>query len=253
MVRKVCPSCGLTSDVASTADGEGGGGGDREQRSTPIPSVTARRIFVIVCWLGITATAFFDPLLLFLAWPVTGLAFLVTLLEGAAELRAAFAFKEQLSYTRLHTQLLRTALVLLVGCSIVGAITSVVPSMAFRSEDGDILYEYGLSGLVAPTLWAAILVASISAIMVPSPRRLALASGAGLVGWPLFLAIRALREPFLDLDNQFLLLAPWIVQLYVVAAVVASGLAIALAFGAARIAAAPVMQMPPKASMVSRS
>lgn len=205
-----------------------------------------------MCWLGIAVAAFVDPWLLLLAWPVTAPAFLVTVLGSVAELGPAFAFKEQLSHRRLHIQILRVVLVLLAGCSIAGAIASVVPSMAYRSRSGDILFEYGLSGLVAPTLWAAILGASISAIIVPSPRRLVLASGAGLVGWPLFLGIRVLREPLFDLDDQFLLLVPWIVQLYVVAALVASGLAIALAFVAARVAAEPVMQMPPKASVVSQ-
>ena len=206
-----------------------------------------------MCWLRIAVTAFVDPFLRVLSGPVTGLAFLVIVLGSFVELRTAFACKEPPSHLRLHIQISRAVLVLLAGCSIAGAITSVVPSMAYLSEDGEILYEYGLSGLVAPTLWAAILCTSISAIMVPSPRRLALASGAGLAGWPVFGAISVLRKPFGDFDHQILLLAPGIVQLYIVAAFVASGLAVALAFGAARLAAEPVMHMPPKAFVVSQA
>jgi hypothetical protein len=214
--------------------------------------VTVRRVLVTMCWLGFTMMVYGVPLLRSLAGPVI-LGFPVIFLGSAAELRTAFAFKEQPSRPRLLIQILRAVLVLLAGCSVAGAITSVVPSMAYCSESGDILYEYGLSGLVAPTLWGVILSTSISAIMVSSPRRLALAAGAGLVSWPLFLAIRVLREPCLDFDSRFLVLAPWILQLFTVAAFVASGLAIALAFGAARLAAEPVMQMPPKAFVVSQA
>lgn len=121
--------------------------------------------------------------------------------------------------------------------------------MAYYSES-DVLHEYGLSAQAAPTLWGVILTTSISGIMVPSPRRLALAAGAGLVSWPVFLAIRVLGEPCIDFDGRLLVLEPWILTLYVVAAFVASGLAIALAFGAARLAAEPVMRMPPKAFVV---
>jgi hypothetical protein len=240
------------SDAVSTTGGERDSVGDCEDLSRPRPSVTVRRVLVTMCWLGIAVTAFVCPRLLWM-WPVTGLAFLVIVLGSVAELGPAFACKEPPSHLRFHILISRAALVLLAGCSIVGAITSAVPSMAYRSKGGDILYEYGLSILVAPTLWAAILGTSMSAIMVPSPRRLALASGAGLVGWPLFVAIRVLREPLFDLDNQFALLAPWIVQLYVVAASVASGLAVALTFGAARLAAEPVMDLPPKAFVVSQA
>ena len=241
-----------TSDAASTIGAERGAGGDREELSTPRPSVAARRVLVTVCWLEIAGMAFV-PDLRFFGGRVTALAFLVTVLGSVADLRTAFAFKEQLSHRRLHIQISKTVLVLLAACSIAGGITSIVPSMAYRSRSGDILYEYCVSSLVAPTLWGVILGTSISAIIVPSPRRLALASGASLVGWPLFLVIRLFCEPLIDFDDRFLLLVPWIVQLYVVAAFVASGLAIALAFGAARLAAEPVMQMPPKAAVVSQA
>jgi hypothetical protein len=46
-------------------------------------------------------------------------------------------------------------------------------------------------------------------------------------------------------------LVPWILKLYVVAAFVASGLAIVLAIGAARLAAEPGRRMLSKASVVS--
>jgi len=241
------------SDAASIAGGERGGGGDCADLSTPGPAVTVRRILVSMCWLGIAVTAFVEPLLLFRVGPVTGLAFLVIVLGSVAELGTAFACKEQRSHTRSHIRLWRAALVLLAGCAIAGAIASVVPSMAFRSEDGAILREHCLSGRVAPTLWAAILCASVGAIIVPSPRRLALASGAGLVGWPLFGVIHVLRRPWVDFDNEFLLLAPRIVQLFIVAAFVASGLAVALAIGAARLATGPVMRIPPRALVVSQA
>jgi hypothetical protein len=67
-----------------------------------------------------------------------------------------------------------------------------------------------------------------------------------------FLVIRVIREPWIDLDDQFLLLMPRVVQLFVVTAFVASGLAIALTFIAARAAAEPTTQLPPNVSVVSR-
>lgn len=173
----------MTSGGASTSGGEPGGGGDHRALSTPGPSGTVRRVLIAVCWLWITGTALVEPRRLLLPWWVTALAFLVIGLGCAAELGTAFACKEQRSHTRLRIQVLRVALVLLAGCSIAGALTSTAPSMAFRSDSGDVLFEYGLSGVVAPTLWAGILVTSISAIMAPSPRRsprpLALGSRGG--------------------------------------------------------------------------
>jgi hypothetical protein len=215
--------------------------------STPGPFATARRVVVTICWLRIAVIGLFDPLPLALTGQVTAAAFLVIGLGSFVELGTAFAFEEQLPRTRFHMQTWRAVLVVLAACSITGTLTSVVPSMAECSESGVILYEYGLSDRVAPMLWTAILVTSIHAIMVPSSWRLAMAAGAGLVSWPVLVAIHLLRRPWGDFEQQFVVLVPWIAQLYIVVAFVASGLAIALAFGAARLAAMPVMQMPPKA------
>jgi hypothetical protein len=215
--------------------------------------VTTQPVFVVSCWLVITVTALVDPFRLVSAWPVTIFALVVIVHGSGAALRTAFAFEAQPSPTGLHLQLMRAVLVLLAGCSIAGAIASVVPSLAYRSESDDILYVYGVGGRFAPMLWGAIFSTSIGAIVVPSPRRIALAAGAGLVSWPLLLIQRELsRPPWGDLPEQNLVLVPWIVKLYVVAAFVASGLAVALAIGAVRLAAEPVRPLPPKASVVSR-
>jgi hypothetical protein len=213
-------------------------------------SVTTQPVFVFSCWLVIAVTGGVDPLRLASAWPVAVFAFLVIVRGSVAALRAAVACKEPLFHTRLHIQLMRAVLVLLAGCSIAGAITSIVPSMAYFSESGDMLYAYGVGGLIAPMLWGAIFSASVGAIVDPAPRRIALAAGSGLVGWLLLLILRVVSEPLIDLDMRVRVLVPWIVKLYVVAAFVASGLAMVLAIGAARLATGSVMRMPPKASVV---
>lgn len=211
----------------------------------------AARIMVVgLCWLGVSAAALIEPLLLIL-WPLSGPAFLLAVIGSVVALGPALSFREPLLIARRHAQTLRVLLALIACCAIAGAITAAVPSMAYRSEDGDVMYEYGISVRVAPVLWAAILGISISALATPSPRRLALVAMTGIVSWPLFLAIRVLREPILDLDDAHLVLAPWARQLYVVAVVIASGLAIAVAIAIARMVSKPVVQMPPKASALS--
>ena len=216
------------------------------------PSVTTQPVFVFSCWLVIAVTAVVDPIRLASAWPVAVFAFLVLVRGSVAALRAAFACKELLFHTRLHIQIMRAVLVLLAGCSIAGAMTSIVPSMAYLSESGDTVHEYCVGGLIAPMLWGAIFSASVGAIVDPAPRRIALAAGSGLVGGLLLPILRVVSEPLsaLDFDLEARVLVPWFGKLYVVAAFVASGLAMVLAIGAARLATESVMRMPPKASVV---
>jgi hypothetical protein len=214
---------------------------------------SARRIaFVALCWGGITIAVCRDPMTVLFALPITGLVFLLAILGVVTELRTALSSREQLSHTQREVQRARPLLVLLVGCSIAGAIASVFPSMAFRPEGENVIYEHGLSRSIAPALWTVILGACIAAIVRPTPRRFALAAGSGVLAWPLFLGIRALREPWFDIDDEHVVLAPWALQLYVGAALLASGLALGLAFVSARAAARPV-PLPAKAFVSSGS
>lgn len=210
----------------------------------------AWRIVVALCWLGITIAVYRDPVTVLVAFPITGPAFLVAILGGVAELGTALSSRDQLSRTQTQVQVGRALLVLLAGCSIAGAIASVFPSMAFRPEGENVTYEYGLSRIIAPAVWAIILGACVAAILRPTPRRFALAAVGGILAWPVFLCIRALREPWFDLDDEHVVLEPWALQLYVVAAVLTSGLAFGLRFVAARAAARPVLS-PPRASVIS--
>lgn len=215
--------------------------------------MTTQPVFVVSCWLVITVTALVDPFRLVSAWPVTIFALVVIVRGSGAALRTALAFKEQPAPTGLPLQIMRAVLVLLAACSIAGAIASVVPSLAYRSGIEDTLYTYGVGGRFAPMLWGVIFSASIGALVVPSPRRIAVAAEAGLVSWPLLLVQFELSRPAWDeLADRWLVLVPWIGRLYVVAAFIASGLAIALALGAARLAAEPVRPVLPRASVVSR-
>lgn len=210
----------------------------------------AARVTVVgLCWLGVSAAVLIEPLLLLL-WPLSGPAFLLPVIGSAVALGPAVSFREPLLIARRQARALKVLLALLACCAIAGAITAVVPSIAYRPEGGDATLEFGLSVRVAPVLWAAMLGMSIGALATPSPRRLALVAVTGVVSWPVFLWIRVLREPILDLDNTHHVLAPWALQLYVVAAVIASGLAIAVAIATTKMISGLVVQMPPKASVL---
>jgi len=211
-----------------------------------------RRVIVVaLSWLALSVAAFANPLLMLFGWPLTGLMLMWALLGSTADLRAALPLREPLVISQRLTLTLRAFLAALAGCALVGTVTSIAPSMAYRSEDGTTVYTYGLSILVAPILWLTVFATSIRALRQPAPRRLAIAAIATLIAWPLLLGIRAAREPWIDLDNQFLVLAPHVIQAYVAAAVVASGVAIALAFATARLANRPVVVAPPRATLRS--
>ncbi len=202
---------------------------------------------VALSWLALSVAAFQTPLLMLFGWPATGLFLLWALLGSTADLRSALPLREPLVLSRRLTLTLRGFLAALAGCAVVGTVTSIIPSMAFRSESGTV-YTYGLSIIIAPLLWMTVFATSIRALRQPAPRRLAIAAIATLVAWPFLLGIRAAREPWIDLDNQFLVLAPQVLQTYVAAAVIASGVAIALAFATARLASGPVVA-PPRATL----
>jgi hypothetical protein len=212
--------------------------------------VIDRRIIVVaLSWLAISVAAFENPLLMLFGWPVTGLLLLWALIGSTADLRAALPLRESLVLGRGRTLALRGLLAGLAGCALVGTITSVIPSMAFRVEAGAPLHAYPLSILVVPILWMTVFAMAVRALRRPSPRHLAIAGIAMLGAWPLLLGVRAARQPWLDLDQQFVVLAPHVLQAYVAAAVLASGLAIALAFSTARLANGPLVVAPPRATI----
>jgi hypothetical protein len=211
-----------------------------------------RRVIVVaLSWLAISFGAFQNPVLMVFAWPMTGIFLLWALLGSTADLRAAMPLREPLVISRRLTLTLRGFLAVLAGSAVVGTVTSVIPSMAFRDESGATLYTYGLSIIIGPLLWMTVFATAVRALRHPAPRRLAISAIVTLIAWPLLLGIRAAREPWLDLDNQFLVLAPHVLSAYVAAAVVASGAAIALAFKTARLARGPVVVAPPRATILA--
>ena len=124
--------------------------------------------------------------------------------------------------------------------------------MAFRSKSGSILYEYGLSIAIAPLLWSAILIVALRALRLPSPRRLAIVAATTMGAWPLLLAIRALRVPVFDIDDQFVMLSPWAIYVYAVCVAASTGSAIFLATVAKRIGiGAALPALPPQASAIN--
>jgi hypothetical protein len=216
--------------------------------------VIDRRVIVVaLSWLAISVAAFQNPVLMLFGWPMTGLLLLWALLGNTNDLRAAMPLHEPLVLSPHLALILRMLLSAIVCCALVGVATSIVPSMAYRSQSGDILYKYGLSIIIAPLLWMTLLATSIRALRIPAPRRLAIVAIATLIAWPLLLGIRAAREPWLDLDDQFLVLSPNILHAYVAAAVLASGIAIALAFITARLASKPLVVVPPRAALLESS
>jgi len=122
---------------------------------------------------------------------------------------------------------LAVALGAVIVASVVGTICSVVPSMAFRSKSGSILYEYGLSVLIAPALFGAIVIVAARALR-PSRKRLLVAAITILGASPFLFGIKLAREPWFDIDDQIVTLAPWAVHGFVISAVVllAAGFAV---------------------------
>jgi hypothetical protein len=215
-------------------------------------TVHDRRIIVVaLSWLAISVAAFQNPLLMLFGWPVTGLLLLWALLGSATDLRAAMPLREPLVLGPRLAMTVRALLAVLVACAVVGVASSVIPSMSFRSSTG-IVYKYGLSIIVAPIFWLVVLATAVRALRLPAPRRLGIVAITTLIAWPLLLGVHAARQPWLDLDDQYEVLAPNVITAYVAAAVVASAVAIAIGFLTARIARGPVVVVPPRAALRAR-
>jgi drug/metabolite transporter (DMT)-like permease len=131
------------------------------------------------------------------------------------------------------------ALVGTIACSIAGAIAAIEPSMAFRSKHGVIQYTYGLSVVVAPVLWAVMAIVAARALRSPTPRRLAATGITTILAMPFLFGIHVLREPWFDIDNQFVVLSPWAIELYSGCLAVATGISIYLVTMAHRIGVTP--------------
>lgn len=123
----------------------------------------------------------------------------------------------------LQTVVLGAAII----ASVVGTISAVVPSMAWSSKRGVIMWEYGLSRLIAPALFAAIVIVAARALR-PSRRRLHWAAGTILGASPLLFGIRIAHLPWFDIDSQFVVLAPWALRTFVACVLVLLGAGIAL-------------------------
>jgi hypothetical protein len=114
-----------------------------------------------------------------------------------------------------------------IVASVLGTICSVTPSMALRSSNGTIAYEYGLSVVIAPALFTAIIVVAARALR-PSRKRLLVAGSTILGAFPIVLGIRLVREPLLDLDDEVVKLAPWALHTFVACTAVLLAAAILL-------------------------
>ncbi len=167
----------------------------------------------------------------------------VMLFRVLGDPRALAHCRERVPLSPLEALGVRGALVGIIGCAVAGAVASAFPSMAFRSKSGVIMYSYALSSYVGLVLWAVVLVVAVAAWRQPSPRRLAAVAVAAIGAWPVLLAIRAINEPWFDLDDQFVMLSSAAIGTYVLCMAVATGLALYLATAATRIGMRPVTQV----------
>lgn len=153
--------------------------------------------------------------------------------------------------TSLRSRSQATLLVALICVSAIGVIASMAPSLGVRSKSGPI-GEYAISVMVAPVLWAGISIAAIRALAVTTPRRLAVAGIIALAACPILIGIRVFHEPVFDLDDEFVLVAPRVVQLYVACALVASGLANLVILRVSRWSSDDVIHPLPRATALDR-
>lgn len=204
----------------------------------PIPRV----VIAIGGWGVLSTVAVIAPVLLLVGWPLTVFAFLFAT-AGALEIQRALSHHEPVRRKWGHTALLGG----LVAASIVGAVASIIPSMAWHTKSGQLEREYAMSVIVAPALWATILIGALRAFAVNSPRRRVLAGVIAIGAWPILIAIRALREPFIDLDNQFAIIAPHVIELYVGAVSVVGGIGLVIAVTVPRANEQPPASQPARA------
>lgn len=206
------------------------------------------RWLAVVFWAMISLFGISSPQLLLDAWPVTSVACIFVVLATVRGLRSVARQREPVRLSPPAGRWLRVALLGLIACAIGGAVSAVEPSMAFRSKSGKILYEYGLSTEIAPVLWSAILIVAARALRVPSPRRLAVVAATTMGSWPVLLVLRAILVPWFDLDDQFVMLSPWVVHAYAVCVAASAGSALYVATLARRLGTgAGLPALPPPA------
>jgi hypothetical protein len=214
-------------------------------------SVGVRWMVAAVAWALVSTVAMDEPVLLF-AWPLNAAAVLCVLIGALSGLGPAYRRTSALAMRASELRWLRAGLLALVAVSVTGIVGSRTPAMAWRSKSGIIQYSFSLSHFIAPALWSALAVLAVAAAHRPSLRRLASLIIAGVVAWPFLLAIRALRVPLFDIDDQYVELAPWALDLYSASVALVAGLAIALNLVVRSLAARPpVAPPPPRAALVS--
>lgn len=202
--------------------------------------------WVAVGCLGTIAIPALDqPVVLVLFWPATLIVGLIAIVATLRGLRLALDRRLPLE----RPSELRIALVAVIIACLVGAIASLVPVLAVqRTGHGFVPYE--LSRSAAPAVWAGLLIVAARALRVPSPRRITWVIAAVSAAWPALLALRAMREPFMDLDGRFLILAPWALQAFAACAVATAAIAIFLAHATRRACASPEPVLPPRAQVI---
>jgi hypothetical protein len=144
-------------------------------------------------------------------------------------------------------------LVLIAIAALSGTVAACFPSMGFLSKSRILRYEYSLSVVIAPAAFAVIGILVVHALRSLSVRRVSIVAAATLLAWPFLVAIRVLREPWFDIDEQFVLLAPWAIYFYVVSLAVASVGALALLVTCHRLVVLPEHRLPPHAKVVRAS
>jgi hypothetical protein len=209
------------------------------------------RWFTALCWAVLSVVGILSPLLLLFAWPVTGAACVFVVFATIRGLRSVAHQREPVRFPPHARRWLWVGLFGTIACAVGGAVSSIEPSMAFRSKSGTILYEHGLSIAIAPVLWSVILIVAARALRLPSPRRLAIVAATTMGSWPILLAIRALRVPVFDIDDQFVMLSPWAIYAYVVCVAGSTGSAIYLATMAKRLGTGAPLPLPLGASAIN--
>jgi hypothetical protein len=209
-----------------------------------------RWTFVFVCWAGITLSSVVAPLLL-IFWPISALACGIVLIGALDDLPTHLRRRDHLDPA---TSQRVTAWLAVIGLAAgLGTVSAYAPSMGWLSKSGVLRYEYSLSRVIAPLAFAAIGIVVVHALRSLSVRRLTIVIAATLFAWPFLLAIRVVREPWLDIDNQFVLLAPWATYGYSASLALASVGALALAITCHRLVALPERRLPPEAKLVRPS
>jgi hypothetical protein len=210
----------------------------------------SRWTFVFVCWAAITLSSVVAPLLL-IFWPISALACGIVLIGALDDLPAHLRRRDHLDpATSRRVKAWFAVIALAAGF---GTLSAYVPSMGWLSKSGVLRYEYSLSRVIAPAAFAVLGIVVVHALRSLSVRRVSIVIAAILFTWPFLLAIRVLREPWFDIDNQFVLLAPWATYGYAASLALASVGALSLAITCHRLVALPERRLPPEAKLVRPS